>query len=128
MALDLLILCYHTSTINLLFLYNLLDSTPDIIKGSFEEPPIITTDGPKSVNIGTPVYVLVGNHVIIQCDVYSEIQPITTVWLRNGRSYGRENDSSIIIDVARNGDVFSCLAKNCKGFDIMNTTIFVSGK
>ena len=106
----------------------MLDGTPDIIKGSLEEPPVIITDGPKSVDIGTPVYVVVGNDVIIQCDVHSEIHPITIIWLRNGNSYGRENDSSIIIDDARNGDVFSCVAENCKGFDIKNTTIFAVGK
>ena len=107
--------------------YSILDSTPDIIELPFKEPSIVT-DGPKSVDIGTPVYVVVGNDVIIQCDVHSGIHPTTTNWLRNGRSYGRENASFIVIDDARDGDVFSCIAENCKGFDNKSTTINVFGK
>ena len=107
--------------------FSILDSTPDIIEGPFEEPSIVT-DGHKSVKTGTPVYVVVGNDVIIKCNVHSGIHPITISWLRNGRSYGRENDSSIIIHDAGDGDVFSCIAENCKGSDNESTTINVYGK
>ena len=107
--------------------FSILDGTPDIIEGPFEEPSIVT-DGPKSVDIGTPVYVVVGNDVIIQCDVLSGMHPFNTSWYRNGRSYGRKNASFIVIDDARDGDVFSCIAENCKGFDNKSTTINVFGK
>ena len=81
------------------------------------------------IDIGTPVYVVDGNDVFIhiQCKVRSGMYPVIINWLRNGRSYGRENDSSIIIDDASDGDVFSCIAENCRGFDIKNTTITVGG-
>ena len=81
------------------------------------------------VNIGTPVHVVDGNDVVINiwCNVRSGMYPVIINWLRNGRSYGRENDSLIILDDASDGDVFSCIAKNCRGFDIKNTTITVGG-
>ena len=113
---------------SVLYVFFILDSTPDIIEGPFEEEPSTITDGPKSVDIGTPVYVVVGNDVIIRCDVHSGMYPYTTSWLRNGVSYGRENSSFVVIDDARNGDVFSCVAENCKAFDIKNTTLNVFGK
>ena len=113
---------------SVLYVFFVLDSTPDIIEGPFEEEQSTITDGPMSVDIGTPVNVVVGNDVIIRCNVYSGMYPFTTSWLRNGVSYGRENSSVVVIDDARNGDVFSCKAENCKAFDIKNTTINVFGK
>ena len=80
-------------------------------------------------DIGTPVSVTDGNDVSIQCNVYSRMHPINVSWLRDGAPYGGENTSSlIVIHDAKNGDVFSCKAENCAGFDIKNITINVSGK
>ena len=85
-------------------------------------------NGTVMVNISTPVDVADGNNVSIQCNVYSRMHPINVSWLRDGASYGGENTSLIVIHDAKNGDVFSCKAENCAGFDIKNITINASGK
>ena len=117
---------YLVCNITAIYIF-ILDDTPDIIEGPFEELSTVT-DGPKSVDIGTPVYVVVGNDVSIQCDVHSGIYPFSTSWHRNGANYREGNISEIVIDDAKNGDVFSCIVESCKGSDNMSTTINVFGK
>ena len=98
----------------------MLDRAPDIIG--------LSSNRTVMVNISTPVYVADGNDVSIQCNVYSRMHPINVSWLRDGAPHGGENTSLIVIHDAKNGDVFSCKAENCAGFDIKNITINVSGK
>ena len=110
--------------------YLLLGDPPDIDEGSFVSRPRIVTNKNKEVKIGSPVYVLEGFNVIINCELVGGTPPITIQWFRNGSpDPTRGNVYTITITDARNGDVFKCRADNNIGFDSESSTInFVYGK
>ena len=102
----------------------LLGDPPDIDEGSFVSRPHIVTNENKEVKIGSPVYVLEGFNVTINCELVGGTPPINIEWFRNGSPYlTRENDSTITLTNSSNGDVFRCRADNSIGFDIESTTI-----
>ena len=99
---------------------------PVIDGGAFAPRPSVTTGGNKRVKIGTPVYVIGGFHVIIDCNIVNGTPPITIQWLHNGSpDPTRGNISTITITNPRNGDVFKCRADNIMGFDTESTTIHI---
>ena len=82
-----------------------------------------------TVKIGSPVYVVEGSDVIINCDILTGTPPIFIIWLRNGvldSSLGSAN--SITIDDYMEGDTFTCRADNAIGFDNETSIISVFGK
>ena len=92
------------------------------------QPPKVISDK-QSVKIGTPVYVVDGFNVTIDCDVISEVPPINITWCRNGvPDLFRGNVSTITITDASDGDVFTCRAENNIGCDKKETIINVFGK
>ena len=106
----------------------LLGVPPAIDEGPFIPPPDNVMPGEMTVAIGTPVYVVDGFDVTIDCNILSGTRPITISWLRNGQpdpSFG--NQSSITVDNYNDGDVFICRADNIVGFDMGNTTINAFG-
>ena len=82
------------------------------------------------VKIGTPVYVYSGFDIIVDCKLLDGSHPVTIKWFRNGSpDLTRGNVSTITINDASNGDVFSCRADNIIGNDTSeNTTIRKYGK
>jgi len=85
--------------------------------------------GTMRVDIGSPVYVIDGSNVVIDCDIASGTPPITIRWFRNGQlDTSRGNVSTITVTDASDGDVFMCRADNNIGFDMESTTINVFGK
>ena len=81
------------------------------------------------VKIGTPVYVVDGFDVTIDCNILTGTPPVTIRWFRNGRlDPSRGNVTSITVTDADDNDNFACRADNNVGFDIENTTIRVFGK
>ena len=110
----------------------LLVVPPDINEGPFEPQPDPITPGDKTVQIGTPVYVLGRNDVSIVCDIASGAPPITIRWFINGmEDTSFENLSTITItDVCADDDrdMYMCRAENDNGFDEETTTINVFGE
>jgi len=85
--------------------------------------------GTMRVDIGSPVYVVDGSDVVIDCDIASGTPPITIHWFCNGQpDPSRGNVSTITVNDANSGDVFMCRADNKIGFDMESTTISVFGK
>ena len=99
---------------------------PDIDEGPFIPQPKDLMAGDVTVMIGTPVYVVDGFNVIIDCNVLNGTPPITIIWLHNGvADPNRGNATNITVDDYHDGDVFTCRADNVVGFDIANTTIII---
>lgn len=91
--------------------------------------PASIISGNKRVKIGTPVYVVDGFYVIIDCNITEGALPINISWYRNGvPDSSRGNMSTITIIDASDGDVFTCRADNHINFDMERTTINVFGK
>ena len=102
---------------------------PDIDEGPFIDLPDSLPPGDVTVKIGSPVYVVDGSDVIINCDILTGTPPVTIIWLRNGvldSSLGSAN--SVTIDDYVEGDTFTCRADNNIGFDTETSTISVFGK
>jgi len=93
----------------------------------FVPKPAKVPSGNQIVDIGTPVYVVDGYNVTIDCDVISGVPPITISWFHNGDLF-RGNVSTITITDANDGDVFTCRAENNIGYDKHETTLNVFGK
>ena len=106
-----------------------LGEPPVIDEGIFvPQPPNIISDN-KRVKIGTPVYVVNGFNVTIDCGIIRGESPITISWLHNGvPDPSRGNVSTITITDASDGDVFTCRANNSIDFDVEKTTINVFSK
>jgi len=65
------------------------------------------------VKIGTPIYVIDGFDVIIDCDIDSGTPPITIHWFCNGQlDPSRGNVSTITVTDANDGDVIMFRADN----------------
>ena len=82
-----------------------------------------------TVKIGSPVYVLNGFDVIINCSILNGTPPVTIIWLRNrvlDSSLGSAN--SVTINDYMNGDEFTCRADNNIGYDKEISIINVFGK
>ena len=113
---------------NTLLLYLLdLSVLPEIDKGSYVPRPSVITKGNKRVKIGTPVYVLIGYDVIIDCKTVRGTPPINITWFHEGSPYPTEGNTSnsITLTDVHNGDAFQCRADNIIGFDMESTTIYV---
>ena len=77
------------------------------------------------VKVGAPVYTIHGFNVTIVCNVIYGQPPITIRWLRNGLpDESRMNMSTIIVNDAEDGDVFTCRAENGRGYDKKDTQIY----
>ena len=102
---------------------------PDIDEGPLvPQPPSIPSVDMK-VKIGTPVYVVDGYNVTIDCNITLGTPPVTISWFHNGQpDLSRANFSTIIVTDAKDDDVFACRADNNIGFDVKNTTIKVFDK
>ena len=89
-------------------------------------------NGTIHTDIGTPVYVVNGTTVMIDCNIVNGTPPVTISWLYNEQpDLTRGNASTISITAGRDaydGDLFSCKAINIVGFDIENTTINIISK
>ena len=111
----------------ILFLCLYILDPPIIDKGSFAPRPSNITKGNKRTKIGTPVYVHKGFDVIIDCKTVNGTPPITVTWFRNGSPYPAIGNTSFTITItdASNGDAFECRAKNIKGFDTENSTVYL---
>jgi len=109
-----------------------LGESPDIDEGSFEPPPDPIIPGDKTVQIGTPGYVLFGNDVTIECTIVSGTRPITIMWFRNGvkdTSFGNVSMITVSnVGVGDDRDVHTCRAENSIGFDEETTVINVFGE
>ena len=82
-----------------------------------------------TVKIGSPVYVVDGSDVIINCSILTGTPPVTFIWLRNGvldSSLG--NADSITINYYMDGDMFTCRADNNIGYDNETSIINMFGK
>ena len=91
--------------------------------------PDSVTPEDVTVKIGSPVYVVNGSDVIINCSILTGTPPVTFIWLRNGvldSSLGSAN--SITIDDYMEGDMFTCRADNNIGYDNKTSTINLFGK
>jgi len=84
------------------------------------------------VQIGTPVYALVGNDVTVICDIASGTHPITIKWFINGvedTSFGNVSTITITdVDPDDDRDIYMCRAENEIGFDEVTTTINIFGE
>ena len=107
----------------------MLGVPPDIDEGPFIPLPYSLTRLRMTVKIGSPVYVVDGFNVIINCNILTGTPPVTILWFRNGvldLSLGSNN--SVTINDARDGDVFTCRADNIIGQDNETSIIYVFGK
>ena len=100
---------------------------PHIDKGV--NKPLSAKTGVIRVKIGTTVYTTDKFDIIIDCNVYKGIPPITFHWYHNNiLDQSRGNVSSITIPVTDaadiDRDVYTCKAENAIGCDVMNTTIY----
>jgi len=107
--------------------------SPNIDEGPFEPQPDPITPGDKTVQIGTPVYVIGGNDITIVCRIASGTPPMTIRWLRNGvedASFGNVSMITVanVNSINNDGDTFICKVENLIGFDVENSTINVFGK
>ena len=110
-------------------LYIPLGDPPDIDEGPFIPLPDSVTAGDMTVKIGSPVYVVDGSDVIINCNILTGTPPVTIIWLRNGvldSSLGNAN--SVTINDYMDGDKFTCRANNSIGYDTEASTINIFGK
>ena len=91
-------------------------------------PPEVTT-GTKRVNVGSPVYVLSGSDVIVDCNIVNGTRPITILWFHNDEVINSSvgNSSTVTITDAEDDDVFTCRANNSIGFDEASTIINIQG-
>ena len=88
--------------------------------------PSSVENGAIKVKIGTPaVYTVKGLNVVIVCNVIGK-PPISISWLKNDHEpLDHSRDMSILIVTnARDGDKFTCIAKNHLGSDISFSQIF----
>ena len=89
-------------------------------------------NGTIHIDIGTPVYVVNGTTVMIDCNIVNGTPPVTISWFHNELpDSNRGNASTISITTgldASDDDLFSCKAINIVGFDIENTTVNIIGK
>ena len=102
---------------------------PDIDEGPFIPLPDTVTRGHVTVKIGSPVYVVDGFDVIINCNILTGTSPVTILWFHNGvldLSLGGNN--SVTINDARDGDVFTCRADNIIGLENETSIINIFGK
>ena len=107
----------------------ILGNPPGIDEGPFIPLPDTVIPGDVTVKIGSPVYVVDGFDVIINCSILTGTPPVTIIWLRNGvldSSLG--SATSITIDDYMDGDMFTCRADNNVGYDNETSTIRVFGK
>ena len=82
-------------------------------------------NGVITAKIGAPVYIVDGFSVTLVCNVTKGDPPISISWLHNGmpsESWG--NVSTITVTNATDGDVFTCIAQNKRGFDAKRTEIY----
>ena len=87
------------------------------------QPPSVQK-GVIRVKIGSPAYLIHGFNVTIVCNVIIGTPPITIRWLRNGQpDQSRINSSTITVNDANDGDVFTCMAENTYGYDKKDTQI-----
>ena len=86
--------------------------------------------GDVTVRIGTPVYIVDGFTVTINCNILTGTPSVNITWFRNGMPEDppRGNVSTITVTDYDDGDVFTCRADNNIGFDMENSTINVFGK
>ena len=86
--------------------------------------------GDVTVRVGSPVYIIDGNTVTINCNLVAGTPPVTIRWLRNGMPEDppRGDVTTITVTDYNDGDVFTCRADNNIGFDMEMTTINVFGK
>lgn len=88
------------------------------------QPPIVES-GVMTTLIGGPLYIVHGISINIVCDVYDAIFPVTIKWLYNGElDQSKENMSTITVNDANDGDIFTCIIKNELGCDKKDTYIY----
>ena len=118
---------YYKHSCNILFCH--IGDPPDIDEGPFIPQPSTVISEDKTVDIGSPVYVVDGFDVTIDCRILTGTRPITISWFRNGMpDPSRGNVSTITVTDYSDGDRFTCRADNNIGFDIEMTTINVFSK
>ena len=84
--------------------------------------PVSVERGIMRVRIGTTAYIVDGYTVEIVCEVFSDVVPITFMWLRNGEPFG-EDTSLIRVTDANHEDIFTCRAKNAVTSEEKDTQI-----
>lgn len=107
----------------------MLGDPPDIDEGPFvPQPPTLIGEN-MIVEIGTPIYLVKGFHVTINCNILTGTPPVTISWFRNGLpDPSRGNVSSITVTDPEDGDNFTCRAENNIGFDMESSNITLLGE
>ena len=106
---------------------------PCIDKGPDIPQPCIITKGNKRVKIGSPVYILDGYNVTIDCNASGTCTPpITITWVlfRNGISIPMDeydNVNTITIPNVKDEDVVTCRANSIEFDEVFSTIIIPKG-